>query len=87
MIEYIIGGAVLLVGVLGKALSGSSNDTASSVGEKMESFKDDTIDKISEAKSKAEGMSDKQLESAIRHGSGINAAAARSEYKKRHQDE
>lgn len=86
MIEYIIGGAILLIGAVGKAISGSSNDNISSLGQGMEKFKDSAVDKANqaaEAKERAEAMSDSQLKANLTSGNLIQRAACQNEYKKR----
>ncbi len=86
MIEYIVGGAILLIGAVGKALSGSDNGSVSSIGQGMENFKDSTVEKLSEAaeaKHRAEEMSDSELKANLNRGTSAQRSACQIEYQKR----
>lgn len=90
MIEYLIGGAVLLVGAIGKALSGSDNSGANHIGSGLEKLSSGTMNKFSElgeARERASGMSDSELLRKARSGSTIDRAASAAEYKSRHSDD
>lgn len=90
MIEWLIGGAVVIAGLIGNALSGSENSGASSIGRSMEKLSDSAKDKIydmGEARANASGMSDAELRRNMQSSDLIKKSAAAAEYKSRHSDD
>ena len=90
MLKWIIGGAVLLVGAIGNALSGSDSSGASSIGRSMEKLSNSAKDKIyeaGEARENASCMSDDELKRAAHSSNTLKKAAAMAEYKSRHSDD